>query len=237
MIVLDDDCRFVACFDVLTCDGILSSCHDFQIHTSYSSWFENGLRACIITLIWNLFACFLWNQIKLFLKYDFLNSPALLLKSLFCMLTCEGFFDDQFRKYVFFLNHHYFWNLFAFLLAKYVTGGLFDKRNEGSFFTWGFRLHGYVYPRHCGKRAIVLHCTQHEKRLSDCQNDFWIRFRYTTEWLANFYPERPEKSLETPPQCLRVIDQKWPLVVLYRFSEKWTWHLSNRISCKTFVYT
>ena len=110
---LHDDCRFVTCFDVLSCDGILSSCHDFQIHTSYSSWFENGLRACIITLIWNLFACFLWNQIKQFLKYDFLNSPALLLKPLFCMLTCEGLLNDQFRKYVFFLNHHYFWNLFC----------------------------------------------------------------------------------------------------------------------------
>ena len=39
-----------------------------------------------------------------------------------------------------------------------------------------------------------------------------------------FLPERPEKSLETPPQCLRVIDQKWPLVVelidLDRFSKK-----------------
>ena len=115
MILLDDECRFVTCFDVLSCDGILSSCHDFQIHTSYSSWFENSLGACITTLIWNLFACFLWNQIKQFLKYDFLNSPALLLKSLFCMLTCEGLFDDQFRKYVFFLNHHYFWNLFEFL--------------------------------------------------------------------------------------------------------------------------
>ena len=142
-------------------------------------------------------------------------------------------------------NHHYFWNLFACLLAKYVTGGSFDKRNEGSFFTWGFRLHGYVYPRHCLKRAIVLHCTQHETR-------FWL-----PKWLLNslslpnrmtcelstrrFYPERPEKSLETPPQCLRVIDQKWPLVVelidLDRFSKKWAWHLSNRISCKTFVYT
>ena len=115
MIVLDDDCWFVTCFDVLSCDGILSSCHDFQIHTSYSSWFENGLRACIITLIWNLFACFLWNQIKQFLKYNFLNSPALLLKPLFCMLTCEGLLDDQFRKYVVFLNHHYFWNLFCIL--------------------------------------------------------------------------------------------------------------------------
>ena len=29
---------------------------------------------------------------------------------------------------------------------------------------------------------------------------------------AHFYPERTEKSLETPPQCLWVIDQKWPLV-------------------------
>ena len=126
---LHDDCRFVTCFDVLSCDGILSSCHDFQIHTSYSSWFENGLRACIITLIWNLFACFLWNQIKQFLKYDFLNSPALLLKSLFCMLTCEGLFDDQFRKYVVFLNHRYFWNLFAFLLKNYVAVGLFYDEN------------------------------------------------------------------------------------------------------------
>ena len=48
------------------------------------------------------------EKIKQFLKYDFLNSPALLLKPLFCMLTCEGLLDDQFRKYVFFLNHHYF---------------------------------------------------------------------------------------------------------------------------------
>ena len=134
MIILDVDCRFMTCFDVLSkCDGILSSCHDFQIHPSYSNWFENGLRAYIITLIWNLFACFLWNQMKQFLKYDFLNSPASLLKSLFCMLTCEGLFDDQFRKYfVFFfvnnfvfLNHHYFWNLFAFLLENYVVVGLF----------------------------------------------------------------------------------------------------------------
>ena len=105
MIILDDDCRFMTCFDVLSCDGIFSSCHDFQIHPSYSNWFENGLRACIITLIWNLFACFLWNQMKQFLKYEFLNSPASLfwlLKSLFCKLTCEGSCDDQFRKYVFF---------------------------------------------------------------------------------------------------------------------------------------
>ena len=128
MIVLDDDCWFVTCFDVLSCDGILSSCHDFQIHTSYSSWFENGLRACIITLIWNLFACFLWNQIKQFLKYNFLNSPALLLKPLFCMLTCEGLLDDQFRKYVFFLNHHYFWNLFC-ILENYVAVALFYDEN------------------------------------------------------------------------------------------------------------
>ena len=35
-----------------------------------------------------------------------------------------------------------------------------------------------------------------------------------------FGMERPEKSLETPPQCLRVVDQKWLLVVLDRFSEK-----------------
>ena len=128
MIVLHDDCRFVTCFDVLSCDGILSSCHDFQIHTSYSSWFENGLRACIITLIWNLFACFLWNQIKQFLKYNFLNSPALLLKPLFCMLTCEGLLNDQFRKYVFFLNHHYFWNLFC-ILENYVAVALFYDEN------------------------------------------------------------------------------------------------------------
>ena len=56
-----------------------------------------------------------------------------------------------------------------------------------------------------------------------------------------FLPERPKKSLETPLQCLRVIDQKWPLVAelidLDRFAKKWAWHLSNRISCKTFVYT
>ena len=140
MIILDDDCRFMTCFDVLSCDGILSSCHDFQIHPSYSNWFENGLRACIITLIWNLFACFLWNQMKQFLKYDFLNSPASLLKSLFCMLTCEGLFDDQFCKYVFFfLNHHYFWNLFAFLLENYVAVGLFyDENKWNNFFNTTF---------------------------------------------------------------------------------------------------
>ena len=40
----------------------------------------------------------------------------------------------------------------------------------------------------CRKRAIVLHCTQRETRLSDTQNDFWIRFRFTTGWLANFQP-------------------------------------------------
>ena len=42
------------------------------------------------------------EKIKQFLKYDFLNSPALLLKSIIYILTCEGLFDDQFRKYVFF---------------------------------------------------------------------------------------------------------------------------------------
>ena len=35
----------------------------------------------------------------------------------------------------------------------------------------------------CRKRAIVLHCTQRETRLSDSQNDFWIRFPCTTGWL------------------------------------------------------
>ena len=39
----------------------------------------------------------------------------------------------------------------------------------------------------------------HETRLSDSQNDFWIRFRCTTEWLANFYPERPENSSPVSP--------------------------------------
>ena len=133
--------------------------------------------------------------------------PLLLLKSV-CILTWELRSSriilwwnhmKQFLKYNFFQTVRYFWNPFACLLAKYVTGGLFDKRNEGSFFTWGFRLHGYVYPRHCRKRAIVLHCTQHETRLSDSQNDFWIRFRCTTEWLANFYPERPENSSPVSP--------------------------------------
>ena len=101
-----------------------------------------------------------------------------------------------------FSNRHYFWNpLFACLLAKYVAGGLFDERNEGSFFTWGV---SFTHNR--------MTCKLSTRR---------------------FYPERPEKSLETPLQCLRVIDQKWPLVVelidLDRFSKKWAWHLSNRI--------
>ena len=121
----------------------------------------------------------------------------------------------------FFLNHHYFWNPFACLLAKYVTGGSFDTRNEGSFFTSGFRLHGYVYPRHCRKRAIVLHCTLHETSRNATQwlpkwllNSLSLHNRMTCELSTRrFYPERPEKSLETPPQCLCVIDQKWPLVV------------------------
>ena len=39
-----------------------------------------------------------------------------------------------------FSNRYYFRNPFACLLAKYVAGGLFDKRNEGSFCTWGFRF-------------------------------------------------------------------------------------------------
>ena len=64
-------------------------------------------------------------------------------------------------------------------------------------------------------------------------NSLSLHNRMTCELSTRrFYPERPEKSLETPPQCLQVIDQKWPLVVLDCFSEKWTWHLSNRISCK-----
>ena len=42
------------------------------------------------------------EKINEFLKYDFLNSSALLLKSIICILTFEGLFDDQFRKYVFF---------------------------------------------------------------------------------------------------------------------------------------
>ena len=75
--------------------------------------------------------------------------PSLLLKSV-CILTWElrssriilwWNYMKQFLKYNFFQIVRYFWNPFACLLAKYVTGGLFDKRNEGSFFTWGFRLH------------------------------------------------------------------------------------------------
>ena len=96
----------------------------------------------------------------------------------------------------FFLNHHYFWNLFAFLLAKYVTGGLFDKRNEGSFFTWGFRLHGYVYPRHCRKRAIVLHCTQHETRLSDSQTDLRTSTQKGPKRVWKLLPSVSESSIK-----------------------------------------
>ena len=153
----------------------------------------------------------------------------------------------QFLKYIFFQIVRYFWNPFACLLAKYVTGGLFDKRNEGFFLTWGFRLHGYVYPRHCRKRAIncaSLHPTRNATQWLPkwLLNSLSLHNRMTCELSTRrFYPERPEKSLETPPQCLRVIDQKWPLVVelidLDRFSKKWALHLSNRISCKTFVYT
>ena len=150
MIVLDDDCRFVPCFDVLTCDGILSSCHDFPHFLLELIW--EWFTWCIITLIWNLLTCFLWNQIKQFLKYDFLNSPALLLKSLFCVLTCEGLFDNQFRKYVFFLNHHYFWNLFAFLLLRSSRIILWWKHMKQFLkynvfqivITFEIRLHAYL---------------------------------------------------------------------------------------------
>ena len=189
MIVLDDDCWFVTCFDVMTCDGILSSCHDFQIHTSYSSWFENGLRACIITLIWNLFACFLWNQIKQFLKYDFLNSPALLLKSLFCMLTCEGLFDDQFRKYVFFKKK----TIITFEICLYAY--LQDTWQEDHLIkdTKDPFLHGDfdsmdMFTRVTVENALLWFTAPNTKRDSDSQNDFWIRFRCPTEWLANFQP-------------------------------------------------
>ena len=75
--------------------------------------------------------------------------PSLLLKSL-CILTWELRSSrfilrwkemKPFLQYNFFSNRHYFWNpLFACLFAKYVAGGLFDERNEGSFFTWGFRF-------------------------------------------------------------------------------------------------
>ena len=148
--------------------------------------------------------------------------PSLLLKSV-CILTWELRSSriilwwnhmKQFLKYNFFQIVRYFWNPFACLLAKYVTGGLFDKRNEGSFFTWGFRLHGYVYPRHCRKRAIVLHYTQHETRLSDSQMTFEFAFAAQQNDLRT----STQKGPKTPPQCLRVIDQKWPLVVLDRFS-------------------
>ena len=75
--------------------------------------------------------------------------PSLLLKSL-CILTwelrsCRFILRwkemKPFLQYNFFSNSHYFWNpLFACLFAKYLAGGLFDERNEGSFFTWGFRF-------------------------------------------------------------------------------------------------
>ena len=75
--------------------------------------------------------------------------PSLLLKSL-CIVTWELRSSrfilrwkemKPFLQYNFFSNSHYFWNpLFACLFAKYVAGGLFDERNEGSFFTWGFRF-------------------------------------------------------------------------------------------------
>ena len=99
-----------------------------------------------------------------------------------------------------------------------MTGGLFDKRNEGSFFTCGFRLHGYVYPRHCRKRAIVLHYTQHfELAFAAQQNDL-------RTFNQAFLPRKARNESGTPPQCLRVIDQKWLLVVelidLDRFSKK-----------------
>ena len=69
-------------------------CRCRWLSNPHSSWFENGLHAWIITLIWNLFVWFLWNQMKQFLKYDFSA------------------------------NLHYFWsNFFVCLLARYVAVG------------------------------------------------------------------------------------------------------------------
>ena len=69
-------------------------CRCRWLSNPHSSWFENGLHAWIISLIWNLFVWFLWNQMKQFLKYDFSA------------------------------NLHYFWsNFFVCLLARYVAVG------------------------------------------------------------------------------------------------------------------
>ena len=104
------------------------------------------------------------------------------------MLTCEGLFDDQFRKYVFFKkkNHHYFWNLFAYLQNTWQEDHLI-KETKDPF------LHGDfdsmdMFTRVTVENALLCFTAPNTKRDSDSQNDFWIRFRCPTEWLANFQP-------------------------------------------------
>ena len=97
------------------------------------------------------------------------------------------------------------------LTCKIRKGGLFDKRNKDPF------LHGDfdsmdMFTRVTVENALLCFTAPNTKRDS-------VTPKMTFEF-ANFYPERPEKSLETPPQCLGVIDQKWPLVVLDHFSDK-----------------
>ena len=105
--------------------------------------------------------------------------PSLLLKSV-CILTWELRSSriilwwnhmKQFLKYNFFQIVRYFWNPFACLLAKYVTGGLFDKRNEGSFFYMGISTPWICLPASLSKTRYCasLHPT-----------------RNTTQWLPKW---------------------------------------------------
>lgn len=81
-------------------------CRCRWLSNPHSSWFENGLHAWIISLIWNLSVWFLWNQMKQFLKYDFSANLHYFWCNFFACLLARyvavGFFNHQFRTYVFF---------------------------------------------------------------------------------------------------------------------------------------
>ena len=182
--------------------------------------------------------------------------PSLLLKSV-CILTWELRSSriilrwkhvKQFLKYNFFQIVITFESrLHAYLQNKWQEDYLI-KETKDLFLHLDFDSMD-MFTRVTVVNALLCYCASLHPTLNATQ---WL-----PKWLLNslslpswmtcelstrpFYPERPEKNLETPPQCLQVIDQKWPLVVklinVDRFSKKWAWHLSNRISCKTFINT
>ena len=56
-----------------------------------------------------------------------------------------------------------------------------------------------MFTRVTVENALLCFTTPNTKRDSVTPKKTWIRFRCTTEWLANFYPERPENSSPVSP--------------------------------------